>query len=106
MERSRHRTPIHPSLVRPILLAGGERELVLINVVLIFALVLGVGPNPVTLGLAGVLATAGHGALVALAKVDPQGWRVFARHFQYRDFYPARAHPFARGRHVHPFTVD
>ena len=84
------------SLVRPILLGGGERELVLINVVLIFALVLGVGPNPVTLGGG---RGPGHGRprarWCALAKVDPQGWRVFARHFQYRDFYPARAHPFA-----------
>ena len=98
-------TPLHQSLVRPILLAGGERELVLVNLILIFALVLGVGPNPVTLTVAGLLATLGHGAMVRLAKYDPQGWRVLARHFRYRDHYPARAHPAAPTVPAHGFTV-
>ena len=71
----------------------------------IFALVLGVGPHPVSLTLAGLLATVGHAALVRLAKIDPQGWRVFARHFRYRDYYPAQAHPAAPAFHIHAFTV-
>ncbi len=77
----------------------------LINLVAIFALVLGVGPHPASLGLAALLATAGHALLVRLAAYDPQGWRVFARHFRYRDVYPAGAHPFAPARVVHPFTL-
>lgn len=105
MDAAAHRTLVHQSLVRPILLAGGERELVLVNLILIFALVLGVGPNPATLTVAVLLATAGHGAMVRLAKYDPQGWRVFARHFRYQDYYPAQAHPAAQTVVLHGFTV-
>ena len=36
------RAPIHPSLTRPILLAGAERELVLVNGTIIAALIFGV----------------------------------------------------------------
>jgi type IV secretion system protein VirB3 len=84
-------TPLHPSLVRPILLGGAERELVLINVVTIFTLVLGIGLHPLTLFLALFLGTAGHSAMVLAARYDPQLWRVYSRHLHYRSFYPARA---------------
>ena len=84
-------TLIHPSLVRPILLAGAERELVLINAITIAALLLGIGPHPLTLATAALLATAGHSALVLAARFDPQMLRVYARHIHYRSFYPARA---------------
>ena len=88
-------------MVRPILLGGAERELALLNVVAILALVLGVGLHPLTITVALVLATAGHGALVRLAKLDAHGWRVFARHMLYRDLYPAQAHPLARSPVIH-----
>ena len=97
------RTPLHASLVRPVLLGGGEREPVVINVVAIAALVLGMGPHPLTLAVALVLATAGHAALVLAARSDPQMWRVYTRHLRYGRFYPARAAWWARRPIVLPF---
>ena len=40
------RIPIHPSLTRPVLLAGAERELVLVNGTIVAALIFG-GPERV-----------------------------------------------------------
>lgn len=102
-ERADLRTPLHASLVRPVLLGGGEREPVVINAVMVAALVLGMGPHPLTLGLAALLATLGHTALVLAARSDPQMWRVYTRHLQYARFYPARAVWWARQRIVLPF---
>ncbi len=99
------KTPLHPSLVRPILLAGAERELVLINCILIAVLLLGIGPHPLTLAAAALLATAGHSALVLAARYDPQMWRVYSRHLRYRARYPARALICAPVAQVHPFTA-
>jgi type IV secretion system protein VirB3 len=84
-------TPLHVSLVRPVLLGGAERELVLVNTMTVFALVMGLGPHPASLGLAAVLATAGHSALVLAARFDPQMFRVYTRHVRFQAFYPARA---------------
>ena len=84
-------TPLHPSLVRPVLLGGAERELVLVNTVTVIALVLGLGPHLASLGLAALLATVGHSALVLAARYDAQMFRVYARHIHYQAFYPARA---------------
>ena len=43
------RAPVHPSLTRPLLLGGAERELVLINGTIIAALIFGVGFHWVSL---------------------------------------------------------
>ncbi len=96
-------TPLHASLVRPILLAGAERELVLVGAITIAALLLGVGPHPLTLALAVLLATAGHSGLVLAARYDPQMAGVYARHVRYQSFYPARALLSAPTPPIHPF---
>ncbi len=106
MRRADLATPLHPSLVRPILLGGAERELVLINVILIVVLVLGVGPHPLTFVLAAMLGTAGHTLLILAARFDPQIWRVYARHVLYQPFYPARARFDAPLAPVHAFNVS
>ena len=98
------KTPLHPSLVRPILLAGAERELVLVNAIAIAALILGIGPHPLSFATAAVLATAGHSTLVLAARFDPQISRVYARHLTYQAHYPARALHCAPSRLIHPFT--
>ncbi len=82
-------TPIHRSLTRPLLLGGAQRELALGNAVIVVALLFGTPPHLVTWGLALGLGTAGHSLLVKLAKADENGWQVFFRHLQYRDYYPA-----------------
>jgi type IV secretion system protein VirB3 len=102
---SRHspESPIHPSLVRPILLGGAERELVLVNLLVIVVLLLGVGPHPITFLLAALLGSAGHSLLVLAARFDPQMWKVYARHLLYQPFYPALASFDAPLASVHPF---
>src|SRR5207245_4310234 len=58
MEEPR-RALIHPSLTRPLLLGGAERELVLVNGTIIAALMFGVGFHSVILSTAGLPRTAG-----------------------------------------------
>ncbi|MCP3962338.1 MAG: conjugal transfer protein TrbD [bacterium] len=99
------KTPLHPSLVRPILLAGAERELVLINAVVIAVLVLGIGPHPLSLLTAALLATVGHSGLVLAARYDSQMWRVYSRHVVHRTYYPARALYGAPLPPIHPFNT-
>jgi len=104
LRRDLRQTPLHPSLIRPILLGGAEREPVLVNVILIFALVLGVGPHPLTFLLALTLGTLGHSALIWAARHDSQIWKVYSRHLRYRRFYPARSRFDARLSPIHPFN--
>ena len=54
---SPRRAPIHLSLTRPLLLAGAERDLVLVNGTLIAALIFGVGVHWTSLTMAILLAT-------------------------------------------------
>jgi type IV secretion system protein VirB3 len=92
--------PIHDSLLRPQLLAGGERELVIINATLSAALIFGVG------GLIGIITGVivwgvGQFALVQLAAKDDNFREVFARQIHQQKVYPASATPdaqFAYGR--------
>lgn len=85
------RLAIRRSLIRPLLLAGGERTLVMINVTLITAIVFGVGFFKFTIAIAFVLATFGQWCLVQAAKADPDMTRVYLRHIRYKDFYPAQS---------------
>src|SRR5580704_6276906 len=82
-------TPIHQSLVRPILLAGAERPLTIANWITAAALILGAG-TWYTAALGILLATPGHAVLVNAAKIDPQFSRVCLRQFRYQDRYLAR----------------
>jgi len=89
--------PIHRSLIRPQLLLGGERELVLMLAVIagIFILMLFSWWAFFT-GLA--LWVVGIFFLVRAAKHDPVLSTTFIRHLAYRRFYPAAATPFASFR--------
>src|SRR5438445_12710888 len=84
------RAPIHPSLIRPLLLGGAERELVLVNGTIIAALIFGVGFHWVSLTIAGLLATSGHWALSRAAKYDPRLSRIYVRHVPYQPNFPTR----------------
>ena len=100
------RAPIHPSLIRPLLLAGAERELVLVNGTLIAALLFGVGFHWVSLTIAGLLATGGHWALTRAAKYDPRLSRIYVRHVRYQPYYPARPLTEAPPAWVYPSVED
>jgi type IV secretory pathway TrbD component len=96
------KVPIHAALTRPLLLAGAERELVLVNVVTIAALVFGIGWHWATMSAAIFLATVGQWLLVQAAKIDPQLSRIYKRHLTYKPFYQAQASIDAPISPVHP----
>lgn len=85
--------PIRQSLIRPMELMGGERELVLISAIL------SVGLAFAMMGGFGIIAGAVTGmflyvvlmfVVLRMGKADLQLSRVFFRHLKYRSFYPAR----------------
>jgi type IV secretion system protein VirB3 len=83
--------PIHASLIRPLLIAGCERKLVLLNCVTAFALIFGIG-NVMSVVVGLFLAIGLHWGLVQIAKKDPQFSDVYSRHIRYQTFYPAKSH--------------
>lgn len=92
--------PIHSSLLRPQLLAGGERTLVMLNAMLGAILVFGMG------GFVGVLTgvmlcTAVQVVLVLMAKKDDQSLAVYTRHIHLQKYYPAAAAPGAYYKPTH-----
>lgn len=81
---------LHASLIRPRLLAGGERQAVIYNGAFGFALFM------VTRSIPGIIAavvicTVVQGILVALAKRDPQSLQVNSRNMKYQHFYATGA---------------
>ena len=100
------RAPIHLALTRPMLLAGAERELVLMNGTIIAALIFGVGFHWASLTMAVLLATVGHWGLTRGAKHDPQLSRVYVRHIRYQEYYPARAEVQAPPAWIFPSVAD
>jgi len=99
------RIPLHRSLLRPILFAGGERKWVMTNYTLIATLLFGAGLHWSTMIAAILLATVGHLTLVKLANYDPQLSLIYSRYRRYRDWYPAQSNVFNRQHPVKPAMV-
>ncbi|MDL2263084.1 VirB3 family type IV secretion system protein [Synergistaceae bacterium OttesenSCG-928-I11] len=84
--------PIHRSLVRPQLLMGCERFLILMLCMVVTLLA---GPGGIVSGnyfnmlLAGALFFGGRALLTHMAKVDPNMSDVFRRNVRYLSEYPA-----------------
>jgi type IV secretion system protein TrbD len=82
-------TIIHASVLRPRLILGADRELVLfiglISAIFVFALVTWWS---VTLGIG--LWLVGVALLVRMGKEDPLMRKVYLRHVRYQAFYPAK----------------
>ncbi len=97
--------PIHRSLVRPNLVAGADRELVIINLVLAVALVFGIGFSWITVTLACLQLSVGHFALVQAARYDPMFRQVYLRHVRHGSYYPARSSVHARLGPIQPTVV-
>lgn len=90
------RIPIHRSLNRPNLLAGCERELILVSAMIAGTLVV-VAMAWVT-AVAGVLFWLGIVTVLRqMAKADPMMSKVYLRHIRYKAFYSTRATPWADG---------
>lgn len=94
--------PIHRSLIRPIMLGGAERELVIINMTFVAALILGVGLTKLTIISAIFLLTVGQYILITLGKNDPLMSRIYSRHIHYKEFYLARGSRLAGSNIIHP----
>ena len=94
--------PIHVALTRPILLAGSDRELTLVNVIVCFALLFGIGFSSWTLSIVLVLSTVGQWALGRVTKYDPDFRRVYTRQVQLQAYYPAAPSIRAGRPIVHP----
>ena len=83
--------PIHQSLVKPLLLAGGDRELVLMNIVGQAGALFMQGLSVFSISLFLVGGSVIHIALVVMGKKDPlmrEAWMAFR---SFRVFYPARS---------------
>jgi type IV secretory pathway TrbD component len=87
--------PIHISLIRPILLMGAERELVLLSAIIAAVLVMSL--ERLLFTVVGVVFWAlSLAALQRAAKSDPQFSRVYLRHTRYRAYYAAQSRTTAR----------
>jgi type IV secretion system protein VirB3 len=82
--------PIHVSLIRPILLMGCERELVLTSAIIAAVLVLSLERLVFTV-VGVVFWSLSLAALQRAAKADPQFSRVYLRHARYRAYYAAQS---------------
>lgn len=83
--------PIHQSLVKPLLLAGGDRELVLMNIVGQAGALFMMGLSVFSIALVLVAGGTIHVVLVLMGKKDPlmrEAWMAFR---VFRPFYPARS---------------
>ena len=91
MRRDLETTPLHRSLLQPILLFGVERELAIGILGLASILVFAFRLNFLTPTLAALLLTVGLPAARRINRRDPWAWRVLARHVRIARFYPAQA---------------
>jgi len=93
------KTPIHESLNRPILLMGGERNLVLMLAVIAGVFILSLAKLWAA-GAGLLIWTAGQWTLSRAATYDPLLSKTGPRSLRYRRYYPAQATPFGRSRDI------
>ena len=89
---SLRRVPIHKSGIRPHLLLGGDRELVLLTGLMAGTLTVA-AMNPLTAAIGIALWFGVLGALHLMAKADPRLRHVYLRARRYRSYYPAHSSP-------------
>ena len=99
MDHDHQEVPLYTALNRPILVMGGERNLVLMLGVIAGVFIFSLAQVwAAVLGL--VLWVTGQWALALAAKYDPHLSQTGIRHLRYARFYPAAASPFAPDREV------
>ena len=90
---------IHQSVNKPNMVLGGDRELVLVAIMVSFSL----GFSLATwwgIGLSVVFWVAAMAALQRMGKADPLLRHAYLRHIRYRSFYPAKS-----GLHSQPLPT-
>ncbi len=93
---------IHASLTRPVLLAGVEPAVAVLEGTTVFALTFGIGLHVTTLVLAVFYLTVVHGVFVWVATQDPQMTVLYVRSLGTRDFYFPHARVHAGAAPVRP----
>lgn len=92
-------TPIHESLNRPILLMGGERQLVLMLMVIAGVFIISLAN--VYAAIFGLLIwLVGQYGLARAATYDSQLSKTGPRSLRFRRYYPPSATPFAKQREI------
>ena len=86
---------VHISLIRPVLFAGAEPCVVIVETCVVFALLFIVGINLITIAIALFWLTTVHGAMVWVAKQEPQMTALYVRSLFARDFYAPHARALA-----------
>ena len=94
---------IHASLYRPVLFAGVEPAMAVLEGTTAFALVFGVGLHVATVLLAVFYLTVVHGVFVWVARQDPQMTALYVRSLAIRDFYPPHGTVHGGPRPAQPF---
>lgn len=82
---------VHTSLFRPVLFAGAEPAVVIVEVLTAGGLLFGVGFHVATIVLAVFYMTAVHAVMVRLASHDARISQLYIRSLSGRDYYPAHA---------------
>ena len=82
---------VHSSLYRPVLFAGAEPAVVIVELSTAFALVFGVGLHAATVVLAVLYLTVVHGVMVWVAKQDAHMTALYVRSLSAGDYYAAHA---------------
>ena len=81
---------IHQSVNRPNMVLGGDRELVLVTIMVAFCLAFSLA-SWWGIGLSVIFWIAAMAALQRMGKADPLLRHVYLRHVGYRGFYPAKS---------------
>ena len=97
-------TQVHPSLVRPPLVAGVEHRILVLEGTLVAVLLLGVGIHAPTVIAALLVVFVVHPFLVRLSKEDPQALTTYVRSLRYQPYYQRASHPSAPVTVYRPFT--
>lgn len=93
---------IHASLYRPVLFAGAEPGVVVLEVTTAFALVFGVGLHVATVLLAAFYLIVVHGLMVWIARQDPYMTSLYVRSLGASDFYSPHGSLTSASAPVHP----
>lgn len=85
---------VHASLIRPVLIAGAEPAVVILEASVVFALLFVVGFHFATIVIAAFWFGVIHSTMVWVAKREPIGSMLYVRSLASRDFYSptARVH--------------
>ncbi len=87
--------PIYSSLNRPLLIMGGERELMmLISLISLTMIFVALSFQSAILGL--IIWFVFSSILRMMAKTDPLLSKIYKRQFNYQKYYPALPTPFGR----------